>query len=605
MIEPKTTLSINGKFLFNFEKVILKQSINEHHTFTIILDYDSVETVGAHTLDSSREWLGKTTVINFDDTEFLGVITSVKLKHDNGFDGKLVVSGYSKTILLEDGTHMQSWLGKNLNDIISDTINASGIEAEISPVFSSSIEYQAQYKENHFQFIQRMAKQYNEWLYYDGLQLVFGKPSLAAPITVEYGADMDTINIDIKAISSSTNKFSYNAQNDTRYQTQTKGEVTGLNELGDYAFETAKELFSIDTNDYSSTRIMDKSTIDTIVKNKQASKVATANVLSGTSTKQGLTIGAVIKVTAAQRGIGGFDIKNYGEYIVTKIKHEATGLSEYTNEFEAIGSGLAILPEPEVALPEAHPQIATVLSNEDPSQKGRVQVQFQWQTGQMKTSWLRVMTPDAGSSTYHSQNRGQVFIPEVGDQVMVGFRYNDPNRPFIMGSLFNGTTGAGGQDKNNYKSIVTRSGHTIEFNDTNRSESITITDKNSNIIFIDTANKNIKISAPETIDIEAKNINFRATETITHQAKNMDTQVSEDLVLGVGNNMNTVIEQTYDLHTNELTETVEGDKTVDIQNSLSINASEADIIAGNGDINVQGAGIATFQGGADVKVSKG
>ena len=605
MIEPKTTLSIDGKTLFNFEEVTLKQSINEHHTFTIILDYDSVETVGSHTLDSSREWLGKTTVINFNDTEFLGVITNVKLKHDNGFDGKLVVSGYSKTILLEDGTHMQSWLGKNLNDIISDTVNASGIEAEINPVFSRPIEYQAQYNENHFQFIQRMAKQYNEWLYYDGLQLVFGKPTLEAPITVEYGADMDTIDIDIKAITSTAHKFSYHAQDDTQYESQTRGEVAGLNELGDYAFETAKELFSINTKSYSSIRIRDKSEIDTIVKNKQASKVATANVLSGISTKQGLTVGSVIKVTAAQRGIGSFDIKNYGEYIITKIKHEASGLSEYTNEFEAIGSGITILPEPEIPLPEAHPQIATVLSNEDPSQKGRVQVQFQWQTGQMKTSWLRVMTPDAGSSDNHAQNRGHVFIPEVNDQVMVGFRYNDPNRPFVMGSLFNGTTGAGGQDQNNYKSIITKSGHVLEFNDTANSESITITDKNQNIIFIDTANKNIKISAPETIDIEAKNINFRATETITHQAQNMDTQVSEDLVIGVGNNMSTVVEQAYDLQTTELTETIEGSKTVDIQSSLSINASEADIIAGNGDINVQGAGVATFQGGSDVKVSKG
>ncbi|WP_271783495.1 type VI secretion system Vgr family protein [Aquimarina algiphila] len=605
MIEPKTTLSINGEFLSNFEKVILKQSINEHHTFAITVDYDSKEATGAYTLDNSKEWLGKSAVINFDDTEFLGVITNVKLQHDNGFDGKLVVSGYSKTILLENGTHMHSWLGKNLNAIISDTVNAAGISAQINPVFGSTIEYQAQYRENHFQFIQRMAKQYNEWLYYDGLQLIFGKPSLEAPITIEYGADMNTINIAIEAIASGGANFSYNALDDTKNESKTRGEVAGLNELGSYAFEASKELFAVDTNGYSSARVKDKSELDSIIKNKQGSKVATANVLSGTSTKQGLTVGSVIKVTAAQRGIGAFDVKNYGEYIITKITHNATGSSEYSNKFEAISSGVALLPEPKVTLPEAHPQLATVLSNEDPDQKGRVQVQFQWQTGEMKTSWLRVMTPDAGSSDNHAQNRGRVFIPEVDDQVMVGFRYNDPNRPFVMGSLFSGTTAAGGQDQNNYKSIITRSGHTIEFNDTDNHETITIKDKNSNIIFIDTANKNIRISAPETIDIEAKNINFRATETITHQSKNMDTQVSEDLVLGVGNNMNTVIEQSYDLHTNELTETVEGNKTVDIQSSLSINASEADIIAGNGDINVQGAGVATFQGGSDVKVSKG
>ncbi|MGB1283813.1 MAG: hypothetical protein ACPG44_05040, partial [Polaribacter sp.] len=147
--------------------------------------------------------------------------------------------------------------------------------------------------------------------------------------------------------------------------------------------------------------------------------------------------------------------------------------------------------------------------------------------------------------------------------------------------------------------------HIIEFNDTNRAESITITDKNKNIIFIDTANKNIKISAPETIDIEAKNINIRAQETITHQCKNMETQVQENLNIGVGNNMSTIVEQNYDLHTTELAETVEGSKIVDIQSSLTVNSSETEIVAGNGDINLQGAGVATLQGGSDVRVSKG
>ncbi|MBL4746288.1 MAG: hypothetical protein JKY08_07955, partial [Flavobacteriaceae bacterium] len=170
---------------------------------------------------------------------------------------------------------------------------------------------------------------------------------------------------------------------------------------------------------------------------------------------------------------------------------------------------------------------------------------------------------------------------------------------------FHQENGAGGKQDNNIKTIITKSGHMIEFNDTPRQESITITDKNKNIIFLDTANKNIRISAPETIDIEAKNINFRATESITHQCKNMDTQVQENLEIGVGNNMNTVIEQNYDLHTTEHTETIEGSKTVDIHRTLSINSSEATIIAGNGDINIQGTGVATLQGGNDVKVSKG
>ena len=538
MIEPKTSLRINGEALFNFEQVTLEQSINDHHSFSIIVDYDSIETVGAYTLDASKEWLGKSVVINFNDTEFIGIVTDVNLCHEHGYDGKLVVSGYSKTIALENSPHMRSWQDTNLRSILTDTINAVDIPAQVSPVYSSRIEYQTQYRETHFKFIQRMAKQYNEWLYYDGVRLVFGKPTLPNPIAIEYGADMDSINISIKTIASSGTNFSYNALEDTRNESKTLGQVAGLNELGTHAFETSKSLFNVDTKGYSTTRVKDKSEIDTIVKNKQASAVATASVLSGTSTKQGLTIGSVIKVTAAQKGIGAFDIKNYGEYIITKITHEATGSSEYTNSFEAISSGIQILPEPEVDFPEAHPQIATVVSNEDPKQKGRVQVQFQWQIAEMKTSWIRVMTPDAGSSTHHAQNRGHVFIPEVGDQVMVGFRYNDPNRPFVLGSLFNGSTGAGGKELNNHKSIITRSGSTIAFDDTDNGESITIKDKNNNSIHIDTHGNNITISANETITLKAKNIYLDAEENITATSGKMtEVHAGENVMVNAGENI--------------------------------------------------------------------
>ncbi|MEM9859870.1 MAG: hypothetical protein AAF843_21160, partial [Bacteroidota bacterium] len=109
----------------------------------------------------------------------------------------------------------------------------------------------------------------------------------------------------------------------------------------------------------------------------------------------------------------------------------------------------------------------------------------------------------------------------------------------------------------------------------------------------------------ETIDIEAKNINIRATEKIYQQAQNMETQVREDKIVGVGNALKVTAESTYSLHTTDLTETVEGSKTVKVANALDVTSSEASILAKNGDMNVHGAGKATFQGGSDVQMSKG
>ena len=167
-------------------------------------------------------------------------------------------------------------------------------------------------------------------------------------------------------------------------------------------------------------------------------------------------------------------------------------------------------------MPLAETQMATVLSNADPEGKGRVRVRMNWQTDGMQTGWVRVMTPDGGSSSDVKSNRGFVFIPEVGDQVLLGFRHGDPARPYVMGSLFNGTTGRGGLEDNHKKSLITRSGHTLSFNDNvNGDWSIIIKDVAGNRICLNSANRTINISAIEEINLTSKNINIKAKENVT------------------------------------------------------------------------------------------
>ena len=169
-------------------------------------------------------------------------------------------------------------------------------------------------------------------------------------------------------------------------------------------------------------------------------------------------------------------------------------------------------------------QMATVLSNADPHGAGRVQVRMNWQTDNMRTSWVRVMTPDGGGSKDVKSNRGFVFIPEVGDQVLLGFRHGDPARPYVMGSLFNGTTGNGGGSNNSIKSLKTRSGISVILNDDNRS--LEIKDAGGSSIHLD-GNGNILLNAPKNIQLHAGN--------------DMSLMVGHDLQVNVGNSQTTNI----------------------------------------------------------------
>ncbi len=111
----------------------------------------------------------------------------------------------------------------------------------------------------------------------------------------------------------------------------------------------------------------------------------------------------------------------------------------------------------------------------DPDNLGRVKVDFPWlgedaeavtvESGETNAHsyWARIATLMAGSG------RGSFIIPEVGDEVLVAFEHGDLDRPFILGALWNKEDkppeSMDGEGKNNLRSIASRSGHVISFDD--------------------------------------------------------------------------------------------------------------------------------------------
>ncbi len=77
-------------------------------------------------------------------------------------------------------------------------------------------------------------------------------------------------------------------------------------------------------------------------------------------------------------------------------------------------------------------QSAIVTDNHDPKGLGRIRVKFHWMTDGEKSPWLRV------TSLYGGDGKGMFFIPEIGEEVMVGFEGNSPTKPYIIGTVYNG-----------------------------------------------------------------------------------------------------------------------------------------------------------------------
>jgi uncharacterized protein involved in type VI secretion and phage assembly len=183
--------------------------------------------------------------------------------------------------------------------------------------------------------------------------------------------------------------------------------------------------------------------------------------------------------------------------------------------------------------------VGVVTNNKDPDKLGRIKVQFPWLSEENESHWARLATLMAGA------NRGTVFFPEVGDEVLVAFEHGDIRFPYIIGALWNGVDAPphdNADGKNNLRLIKSRSGHVIQLDDTSGSEKIEIIDRSgSNRIVINTADNTITIAADADITIQSQSgalqlsgngIELKSQAGVTIEASlNVDVQASAQLNL--------------------------------------------------------------------------
>lgn len=504
--EIQSELIINEETIAHFTSIYIKQQFNDHHTFEIAVPQEVIEKQGAHALEKSKKLIGKSVTLSFgekntSDNIFKGIVTEISMQQGHGLWGNIIFKGYSPTYLFEGGANYSSHYKKNLKTIVDKLkgdLPAHEMRVTVNPKYAKEITYMTQYGESNFKFMNRMASDYGEWFYYDGAELFFGKPNQTDNIELLYGANIQVMSFSMKVVPSKVNHYSYNSKEDEVHKTDLPADVPGSNQYVKTALQASDELYTKPVMQPVEIRTNDKQQLDEYAKKQKGVHAASTVQLTAHGDNPKVKLGNHVTVKVIQKEIKGADTPQHGEYIVTAVSHHLTGTGEYSHTFEAIPSDNNYIPST-TEQPVAETQMAIVKENNDPDGMGRVRVQMLWQeqSSQM-TDWVRVLSPDAGSSDSVSKNRGFVFIPEVGDQVLVGFRYNDPDRPFVMGSVFHGKTAGGGGSGNKSKSMTTRSGSTVTMDDDKKS--ITISDPSGNTMTYD-GTGNVTVNSPKTITL--------------------------------------------------------------------------------------------------------
>ncbi|MGX4695366.1 phage baseplate assembly protein V [Streptomyces sp. JNUCC 63] len=182
--------------------------------------------------------------------------------------------------------------------------------------------------------------------------------------------------------------------------------------------------------------------------------------------------------------IAGAGTRMSGPHYVTAVRHRlSTG--GYVTEFQ-VGAPPALVPPARTG--GRGLVLGIVEALDDPESLNRVKVRLPWRADAGDGVWARQANLDAGDGY------GAVVVPNVGQEVLVGFVDGDPATPVVLGSLYNGAqrppvfVGAG---TNAVRALITPDGHALRLEDgdsaavkllSGKGHSVVLDDKGSEVV---------------------------------------------------------------------------------------------------------------------------
>jgi phage protein D/phage baseplate assembly protein gpV len=344
---------------------------------------------------------------------------------------EVVVRALDKGHKLQRQRKVRTFQQMSASDIVNKLARESGLSADVT---STSVvhEFFQQSAETDWDLIARLARAHGYRFYVEDSKLCFKKfgEGAGGPVTLKWQETLISFRPRVSGIQQlqTVNLRSW----DPKSKRTVSGSASSGTTVSQLGIQRSKV---VSDSKGGTTMIVDRPAADTGEANELAQSALNGRA-EAFAEAEGLAFGNPAIKAGGKVKIENVGAQLGGTYLVSASTHIYRGKTGYQTSFQISGMserGLLDLIHP----PERHDWsrdlvIGLVTNNNDPDQMGRVRVKYPSLSDSEESAWARVASVSAGNA------RGLVMLPQVDEEVIVGFEQGDTRRPIVLGSLFNG-----------------------------------------------------------------------------------------------------------------------------------------------------------------------
>jgi Rhs element Vgr protein len=342
----------------------------------------------------------------------------------------LTVNAYDRAHLLHRSRKVRVFQNQTATDIVKQVVSESGLTFEGEPS-GEPHDFIQQDNETDWDFIWRLAERCGFEFVVEDQKAYFRKPGHGGTVELEWPGSLTSFRPRMTAVQqvASVSVFAH----DPKTKQAIEATASRPEQIAQIGIDREQVAGAFD----EATMHVATEPVKTAAEGNTLAQALLDKLANGYIAAEGagpgnprIKAGVMVQVKGVGRSFS-------GSYRVSTSTHLLRGGSTYITQFanSPVHTILGAVGAAGPAQPDFSGQLVLgiVTNNNDPDTMGRVRVQFPALGAETESAWARVATTSAG------KERGLLMLPVVGEEVLVGFEHGDTTRPYVLGSLFNGT----------------------------------------------------------------------------------------------------------------------------------------------------------------------